>query len=122
MANYKQYGYSKGEDPALDAEFASAASYGKVKAGENGIFWKSGLRWYHIPMENIRRIFRRVETVHGKLCCGGQTFIIEWLVLILQDGTEVVIHIGDNEQKKAVALLQSLKDTHPEIAYGKYYT
>lgn len=122
MANLKQYIYKKGTDAALDSDFASAVSYGKVKPGRTGVFWRAGLHWYHIPMDQIQRIFRRVEMVHGRLCCGGKTFVIEWLVLILNDETEVVIHIGDEIQKKAENLLLALKEIHPQIAYGKFYT
>lgn len=118
-ADKKQYIYKKGTDEALDAEFSAAAAYAKVRVGESVLFWKSGLRWYAIKLDSVQRIFRRVETVYGKLCCGGQTFIIEWLVLILGDGAEMVLHIGDNEQKKAEGLMLALKAAHPEIAYGK---
>lgn len=121
-ANVKQYLYKKGEEEALDAEFSAASAYSKVKVGKTAIFWKSGLRWYVMKLDNVQQIFRRVETVYGKLCCGGHTFVIEWLVLILNDGTEVVLHIGDDVKKKAEALLQALKDTQPQIAYGKYYS
>lgn len=117
--NLKPYIYVKGADAALDAEFTAASSYSKVKPGQTALFWKSGLRWYAIPLTQVQRIFRRVEPVYGKLCCGGQSFIIEWLVLILQDGSELVIHIGDDVKKQAEALLLALKDTHPELQYGK---
>lgn len=119
MANHKQYLYQKGSDPALDADFAAASLYGKVKPGKQALFWRFGLRWYSLPLEHVQRIFRRVEPVYGKLCCGGQSFIIEWLVLLLKDGTEVVVHIGDDVKKDAEALLQALKEVHPEIQYGK---
>lgn len=119
MKNYKPNIYIKGKNPELDADFVAAAAYSKVKPGRTAVFWKSGLRWYYVPMEQVQRIFRRVETVNGKMCCGAQTFVIEWLVLILHDGTEVVMHIGDDVQEKAKALLQALKDAHPQIQYGK---
>lgn len=119
MFNYKPYRYTKGENSAVDADFASVVSYEKVRPGKSFIFWKSGLRWHHIPVDNIQRIFRRVEAVHGKLCCGGRSFFIEWLVLVRSDGSELVLHIGDDVQKKAEALLQYLKEHHPQIQYGK---
>ena len=122
MANVKQYIYKKGTNVALDSDFDSAVSYGKVKPGRTGVFWRSGLHWYHIPMDKIQRIYRRVEPVYGKLCCGGKSFIIEWLVLELHDGAEVVVHIGDEIGKKAENLLEALKGMHPQIAYGKFYT
>ena len=124
MFNYKAYRYVKGSDPVLDAEFASATNYEKISFGKTALFWKSGLRWYVIPLNEVRQIFRRVEPVVGRLCCGGQSFLIEWLVLILENGEELILHIGDNVvgssvQKKAEALLEHLKSAHPQIQYGK---
>jgi len=81
MANYKQYLYTKGT--ALDGEFSAAPAFGKIRPGKHHLFWKSGLRWYGIPLTDLQRIYRRVEPVFGKLCCGGRSFIIEWLVLVL---------------------------------------
>ena len=124
MFNYKPYRYNKGENPALDAEFASAVVYEKIRMGKTALFWKSGLRWYWISLEKAQRIFRRVEQVHGRLCCGGQNFIIHWLVLVLPNGEELVIHVGDDVVGTAVrdqadALLASLSVSHPQIQYGK---
>lgn len=119
MFDYKPYRYTKGENAALDADFASSAVFEKVRVGKTHLFWKSGLRWHSIPLEGLSRIYRRVEPVYGKLCCGGKSFIIQWLVLVLGDGSELVIHVGDEVEKKAVALLQWLQDNHPHIAYGK---
>lgn len=124
MSDYKFYRYHKGIDPQLDADFASAAVYEKIRSGQNNLFWKSGLWWYTIPLTQVQRIFRRVEPVVGRLCCGGQSFLIEWLVLVLSDGRELVLHIGDNivgssVQRQAEALLDQLMLSHPQIQYGK---
>lgn len=118
-ANEKRYGYSKGVNPSIDADFVSAHSFGKVKAGQQAIFWKQGLRWYVVSMENIQRIFRRVEPVYGKLCCGGRSYFIERLVLVFHNGEELVIHIGDDVAKEAQALLVWLQKQHPDLQYGK---
>ena len=115
----KPYIYVKGEDAALDAEFAQTKHYGKVSPGSTRIFWKLGLRRYAFPLEGVQRIFRRLLPVYGRLCCGGRSFMIEWLVLVLQDGTELEIHIGDDVKREAEALMQALQESHPEIAYGK---
>lgn len=119
MVSHKEFVYQKGIHEGLDGELAGSVAYGKVRPGTSGIFWKSGFRWHYISLDQVQRIFRRVEPVYGKLCCGGRSFLIEWLVLILLDGSELVIHIGDDVQKQAEALLQALKDAHPEIQYGK---
>lgn len=117
--NLKPYVYKKGENPALDADFSQAESYGLVKPGRTAVFWRTGLRWHVVSLDQVQRIFRRVEPVYGKLCCGGNSFIIERLVLILKDGTELELYIGDDMDRQAAALLNSLKTTCPEILYGK---
>ena len=117
--NLKPYVYKKGGDPALDQDFAAGKDYGWVRPGQTAVFWKNGLRWYAVPLTQVQRIFRRVEPVYGKLCCGGNSFIMEKLVLILNDGTELELYIGDDIEKKAAALLEFLQNSHPEIAFGK---
>ena len=122
MANYKPYLYTKGTDAVLDGEFSSAPAFSKIRVGSRHLFWKSGFRWYSIPLTDLRRIYRRVEQVVGRLCCGGRTYVIEWLVLVLADGSELVVHIGDEVRKKAEDLMEHLQSAHPQIQYGKVYT
>lgn len=117
--NLKPYVYSKGTDAALDAQFASAAPYARAKLGQTHIFWKAGFRWYCIPIHNAQRIFRRLLPVRTSLCCGGANFMMEWLVLVLADGTELEIYLGEDVQAKAEALLDSLRVSHPQLHYGK---
>ena len=117
--NLKPYVYKKKENAALDADFAAGKDYGWVRAGQDNLFWRTGLHWNVVSLTEVQRIFRRVEPVYGKLCCGGNSFIMEKLVLILKDGTELELYIGDDIEKKAIALLDFLKDTHPEILFGK---
>ena len=118
-ANLKPYVYKKGVDPALDAQFSAAEAYGWVKPGQTAVFWKTGLRWYVISLSQVERIFRRVVPVHGKLCCGGNCFLMEYLVIVRKDGGELELYIGDDIHKKAAALLEFLKQSHPELAFGK---
>jgi len=115
----KQYIYSKGTDPVLDADFAAAKAYSKVKAGQQALFWKAGLHWYAVPMSEIQRIFRRLEPVIRRLCCGGRSYYIERLVLILKNGEELVVHVGDDVKRDAEALFAALQEGHPNLQYGK---
>ena len=117
--NLKPYVYKKKETPALDAEFAAGQDYGWVRPGQTAIFWKNGLRWHVVPLSQVQRIFRRVEPVYGKLCCGGNSFIMEKLVLILKDGTELELYIGDDIEKKAAAQQKYQQTDKHEITYGK---
>lgn len=72
----------------------------------------------------MRRAYRRVEIVNGRLCCGGASFDIQSLVLVLDDGSSREIVIGDNEigdslKRKAERLLRDMQEAHPELQYGK---
>lgn len=123
-SDLKQYIYSQGKDAALDAAFNSAAIYGKVKLAQNHIFWKEGLRWCAVPLNRVQRIFRRVEYVNGRLCCGSLNYDIQRLVLVLDDNSTLDLLIGENQAgnqvaKEAESLFQALKETHPELKYGK---
>lgn len=123
-SNGNEYRYIRGEDAALDQAFDSAAAYGKVRLGKEALFWKSGLRWYTLALSRVRRAYRRVEIVNGRLCCGGASFDIQSLVLVLDDGSSREIVIGDNEigdslKRKAERLLRDMQEAHPELQYGK---
>ena len=115
----KQYAYSKGTDEMLDADFAAAEAFGKVRIGQKAIFWRSGLRWGAVPAAYIQRVFRRREAVIRKGCCGGKSFFIERLVMILLNGEELEVHIGDDIPKDAEALLAQLQRRHPGFQFGK---
>ncbi len=117
--NLKSYYFQKGISETLDREFAEARTFSKIKPGETILFWKAGLRWYYIPFADVKRIYRQVEPVYGKLCCGGRSYLIERLILHCKDGRELPLHIGDDVKKQAEALLESLKKSHPELEYGK---
>lgn len=45
MTDLKQYLYTPNAEPALDAEFANAVPYCKLKLGTSALFWKPLLRW-----------------------------------------------------------------------------
>lgn len=119
LVNLNPYLYTKEENPQLDAEFAAAVKFGKVRLGANSLFWRAGLKQYVISLERVQRIHRRINTFVGRLCAGGRQFDVEYLVVLLHDGTELVLHIGDDVKKKAEALFTALQQTHPEIKYGK---
>lgn len=115
----KRYAYVREQDPGLDAEFAAAETFGRTRLGAASLFWKNGLKWYTIPLDQVERIYRRVEFVYGKLCLGGSSYDIQRLMLVLKTGENVEIPVGDRMEKRAVALMQALRNAHPEIQYGK---
>ena len=111
--------YRRNEVSSLDLEFREAEQYGKVKLGKEYIFWKKGLKWYLERYDNISRAFRRIEAVDTKMCCGNVNFDIQKLVLILEDGNETELLIGEGMPGEAEALYKKLQEIRPEISYGK---
>lgn len=115
----KEYLYTGGKDAALDAAFETARLCGKVKLGKDALFFKVGFKWYAVPFSHVRRIFRRVDMVYGKICCGGRTYDVQLLVLVLADKREVEIHIGDDMSAQAEALYADIQAAQPQLEYGK---
>ena len=119
MKAKKEYLFIRGEDENLDMQFERSGAYGKVRVGEDMLFWKEGLRWYRVGMAQIQRIYRQVEHVYGRLCCGGRSYDIQRLIVVLRDGSGLKMHIGDDAVREAEALMEALRGMHPEIQYGK---
>lgn len=119
MRSLKEFQYRKKENELVDQEFAASDSYGKMKLGEKRIFWKKGFSWYQVGLDEISRIYRRVEAVDTKMCCGNVNFDIQKLVLIMKDGTELEALIGEGAAREAEALYEELKNRADWISYGK---
>lgn len=111
LINLKPYAL-EGQPPKLPA-------YGKVRLDETRLYWKNGLRWYAVELARVRRAYRQEENVYGKLCCGGRSYIIHRLVLLLEDGTKLTIHIGDDEKQAAQDLIAAIRETFPHVSIGK---
>ena len=109
LANLKAY--------AIDGK-PDGTAYGRVQLDNTRLYWKSGLRWYAVELSRVRRAYRQEENVYGKLCCGGKSYVIHRLVLKLEDGNQLTIHIGDDAKAEAAALVEALKAL-PGIAIGK---
>lgn len=118
-ANEKKYIYSRGGDAAADQDFARGAAYGKVKLGREYIFWKRGLRWYGVKLSQVERVYRRVEAVDTKMCCGNVNFDIQKLVLQTDDGEALELLVGEGTLREAESLYRDLQTAYPELQYGK---
>ena len=101
------------------SEYEHALPFGNVRLGVKRLFWKSGLKLYHVDLDTVRRVWRQEENVYGKLCCGGRSYVIHRLVLKLEDDRELTLHIGDDAKPAAEALLNAIAERFPRIAVGK---
>ena len=62
--------YKKDHSAELDLEFQNAEIFGKIKVGTEHIFWKKIVRWYYIPVSELKQIYRRIEQVISRTSCG----------------------------------------------------
>lgn len=111
--------YQKNKDPEITKDFEQADLYGKVKLGWNHIFWKKRLSWQYVSLNEIYRIYRRVEAVDSKMCCGNVNFDIQKLVIELKDGTSCELIVSEGVPREAEVLYHALQNQRPEILYGK---
>ncbi len=100
-------------------EYDHALPFGNVRLGTNRLFWKSGMKLYCVEMSDVRRVWRQEENVYGKLCCGGRSYVIHRLVLALQDGQQLTLHVGDDARAAAEELLRLIDQRYSHIAIGK---
>lgn len=118
--NWKPFVYAKRKEPALDADFERGKSYGRVKLGQQAIFWELGFRWYAVPVSRIVRAYRRVEDTLTQVGCRPGVIGIQKLILILDDGSKLALQIGEgNKEEVAEGLYASLQAAQPQIKYGK---
>ena len=115
----KEYSYKKGEDLQLDHDFEQASQYGRIKIGRQAIFWRRGLGWNCVMLTDVKRAFRRIHAVDTKMCCGNVNFDTQKLVLILKEGKELELVLGDGMPKEAELMYGKLKEFAPDLMYGK---
>lgn len=106
------------QEGSLDGEYRDAREIGKVKMGELHLFFKSGLKTWFIAYHDVHRLFRRVEAVPAKMCCGKGNFEIENLV-ICGEGDKELAQIQLPGKKAAQILMKELEQRVPEAQFGR---
>ena len=95
----------------VEEEYRSAREIGAVRIGTKNLFFRAGLKHYCIPYGEIRRCFRRVNSVPAKMCCGKGELQIESLV-IADDAGEIA-QVTLPGSKAARELMSELKSKMP---------
>ena len=108
------------EGPARDdlgAEYAAARQIGKLRVGELNLFVRAGRRKYYIPYNSVRRVFRRVQLIPAKMCCGKGDFELENLVVCGDEGEMCQVQLPGT--RAALAVMEELKRRIPDADFGK---
>jgi hypothetical protein len=105
------------ETKQLESEYTAAREIGKIRLGEQRLYFRSGRKIYYIPYTNVRRCFRRVMLVPAKLCCGKGDLEVENLVLCGDSGELAQIQLPGTRAAKI--LMEELKALIPEAEFGR---
>ena len=108
---------SSAADPSvLQEEYKQAREVGKLRLGQQHLYFRSGLKSYYILYSDIRRYFRRVMRVPAKMCCGKGDFEIENLVVCGESGELAQIQLPG--QKAARIVMECLAELAPNAVVG----
>ena len=105
------------EDSVLQEEYKQAREIGKLRLGQRRLYFRTGLKSYYLPYQDITRYFRRVMQVPAKLCCGKGDFEIENLVICGERGELAQIQLPGAKAAKVV--MECLAELAPNAAVGR---
>lgn len=101
----------------LEQAYGAAQTIGKLSIGEDCLFYKKLLGTVeYLPLDDIRRAYRRQEESRSVMGCCPQYFLNHFLVTVLPDGTPKKMELERKEQVEQA--LELLKEQAPEIAFG----
>ena len=100
----------------VEEEYRSAREIGAVRIGTDHLFFKAGLKHYYIPYGEIKRCFRRVNSVPAKMCCGRGDLQIESLVISDDEGELAQVTLPGS--KAARQLIDELKKKMPDTDFS----
>lgn len=102
---------------AMKAEYAAAEDFTPARIGTTNFFFKSGLRTCYMPLDQITRVFRRVEIVNAVVGCCNNGMPMESIIICGENEREVV-QIRMQTERIAKALLKALEQACPNAASG----
>lgn len=100
----------------LQTEYKSAQEIGKLRLGEERLYFRSARKIYYIRYTDIHRYFRRVMLVPAKLCCGKGDFAIEHLVIC--DADKELAQIQLPGSRAAKVLMERMSSLAPDAIVG----
>ena len=104
-------------DAALNAEYNAGRSVGNVQLGDAHLFFKVKRKTYYIAYSEITRVFRRVQLVQTKMCCGKGNLELENLVICGEAGELAQVQLPGARAGKI--LLEEIPQKAPHVQIGK---
>ena len=97
------------------AEWEAAHEIGSLRIGSSHLFFKKRLTVYYISYDLITRLYRRVEMVGMKMCCGKGNMAFESLVICEGETELAVVHLPGT--KAAKLAMEELKEKAPHASF-----
>lgn len=103
----------------LEADYKTAHNLGKVRFGENWLFFPKFSGTSYLPYDQVVHAWMRQEEVNAKCCCGRANFDRFFLMVKAADGDVRRCELGD--KAKVTQALERIRTLCPtaEIGYWK---
>ena len=99
------------------AGYQSGREIGKVRLGEQCLYFREKLKVYYIPYAEMTRVFRRVMLIPATMCCGKGDFEVENIVICTAEGEKAQVQLPGERAGKI--LLEELARLAPHAEVGK---
>ena len=113
---FKAIGTAILSEAELQADYDAADKKDKVRLGEKCVYINHALSVEYLPYTSIERVFRRLEDVCAKLCCGFVPYEVHHLVMI-SGGEEIAVRFED--KNTVISTLEQIALKNPAIPVGK---
>ena len=113
---FKTIGTANFSDAELQADYEAADRKEKIRLGEKCVYISHALSAEYLPYTSIERVFRRLEDVCAKLCCGVVPYEVHHLVMIC-GGEEVAVRFED--KACVISAMEKIALMNPAVLVGK---
>ena len=101
----------------LAAGYQAGREIGKVRLGEQCLYFREKLKVYYIPYADMTRVFRRVMLIPATMCCGKGDFEVENIVICTAEGEKAQVQLPGERAGKI--MLEELARLAPHAEVGK---
>lgn len=106
----------------LTADFSAAPAVGKVRLGQEQLYFTKFSSTAYLPYSEIVRAYLRQEEVTAKMCCGRANFDRFFVMAEGQDGTLHKLEVATRQAGDQILAHISSRNPSVELGYRKPQT
>lgn len=103
----------------LTADFSAACAVGKVRLGQEQIYYVKFSSTVYLPYSEIVRAYLRQEEVTAKMCCGRANFDRFFVMAEGKDGTLHKLEVSTRQAADQALAHIAARNPNTEIGYRK---